>query len=141
MEIDYSVVLDEDERQQMLEEGYAPEVIDWTAKQRYNAALEEFRSKNRCLKRYFEPMPYFDFVEDLFPGVDQLMVVTTDRKDGEKGCQLMDVDQLMDYQAFRSDVCVPPATFINGRYSLRVARTFMLWSLTWMRWRPMCWMW
>lgn len=116
--VDYSLVLDEDERQKMLDDGYAPEVIDWTAKQRYNAALAEFRAKNACLKRYFEPLPYFDFMEDLFPGVEQFMVVTTDRQDGEKGCQLMDVDQLMDYQAFRSDVCVPPATFINGRYSL-----------------------
>lgn len=118
MDIDYSVVLDENERQKMLAEGYAPEVIAWTAKQRYNAALEEFRLKNAYLKKYFDPMPYFDFVGDLFPGVDQLMVVTTERTENDKGFQLMDADQLMDYQAFRSDVCVPPATFINGRYSL-----------------------
>ena len=118
MDIDYSVVLDDAERQRMLDEGYAPEVIDWTAKRRYQSALTEFQAKNRCLRRYYEPMSYVGFVEDLFPGVGLLMVITTDRQDGEKGYQLMDVDQLMDYQAFRSDVCVPPATFINGRYSL-----------------------
>ena len=118
MDIDYSVVLDDGERKRMLAEGYAPEVIDWTAKQRYKSALAEFQEKNRCLKRYYEPMSYFGFVEDLFPGIEKLMVVTTDRKDGEKGYQLMDADDLMDYQAFRDDVCVPPATFINGRYSL-----------------------
>lgn len=119
MAIDYSVVLDENERQRMLEEGYLPEVIDWTAKQRYEAALADFRLKNAYLKKHFgEAVPYFDFVGDVFPGVDQLMVITTERTDNEKGFQLMDVDDLMDYQAFRSDVCVAPATFINGRYSL-----------------------
>ena len=118
MDIDYSVVLDDGERQRMLQEGYLPEVIDWTAKQRYKAALEEFRMKNFYLKKYFTPMTYFEFVGDLFPGVEQLMVVTTECTGSDKGFQLMDVDELVEYQAFRSDVCVPPATFINGRYSL-----------------------
>lgn len=118
MSIDYSAVLDDNERKRMLAEGYAPEVIDWTAKQRYKSALADFQEKNRCLKRYYEPMSYFGFVEDLFPGIEKLMVVTTERQEEEKGYQLMDADDLMDYQAFRDDVCVPPATFINGRYSL-----------------------
>lgn len=114
----YSCVLDDNERAKMLEEGYLPEVIDWTAKKRYEVALEEFRLKNHYLRKYFTAAPYFDFMEDVFPGVEQFMVVTTERKAGEQGCQEMDIDELMEYQAFRSDVCVVPATFINGRYSL-----------------------
>lgn len=115
---DYSVVLDEHERARMLEEGYRPEVIDWTAKQRYEAALADFRAKNTVLGKHYEPLPYFDFVEGVFPGIDKLMVVTTERTEYEKGYQLLEIDELMDYQAYRADVYVVPATFINGRYSL-----------------------
>ena len=118
MDIDYSCVLDENERTRMLGEGYLPEVIEWTAKRRYEAALADFKDKNIALGRYYEPLPYFSFVAEVWPGIDRLMVVTTERKEHEKGYQELDVDELMDYQAYRADVCVVPATFINGRYSL-----------------------
>lgn len=115
---DFSCVLDDNERTRMLAEGYQPEVIEWTAKKRYEAALADFKDKNIALGRYYEPLSYFDFVAEIWPGIDRLMVVTTEREEHEKGYQELDIDELMEYQAFRADVCVVPATFINGRYSL-----------------------
>ena len=108
-EIDYSVVLDEHERAQMLAEGYLPEVIDWTAQERYKKLRDEFTWKNAILKQHYPQVPFFEFVGDVFPDVDKLMVVTADH-----GYREMDVDELMDYQGGRSDVYVVPATFING---------------------------
>ncbi len=109
MDIDYSLVLDDNERKRMLEEGYLPEVIEWHAKERWDKLQEEFRWKNAILKRHYEPAPYFDFVGDVFPDLEKLMVVTA-----EQGYQEMDIDELMDYQASRDDVYVVPASFING---------------------------
>ena len=109
MDIDYSVVLDANERQKMLEDGYLPEVIDWHAKERFNKLQDEFRWKNAILKNHFEATPYFDFVGDVFLDLDKLMVVTA-----EQGYQELDVDELMEYQAQRDDVYVVPASFING---------------------------
>lgn len=114
-EIDYNVVLDENERARMLEEGYLPEVIEWQAKERYDKLQDEFRWKNTILKRYYEPAPYFDFVEDVFPDLEKLMVVTA-----EQGYREMDVDELMEYHSARDDVYVVPASFING-YNASVA--------------------
>ena len=107
--VDYSLVLDKNERERMLREGYRPEVIDYHAKERYEQLQEEFRWKDAILKSCFPPAPYFDFVGDVFAGMDKLMVVTA-----EKGYSEMDVDELMSYQADRSDVYVVPASFING---------------------------
>lgn len=112
MAIDYSVVLDKNERQRMLEDGYLPEVIEYHAKERYEKLILEFRDKNRILSRYYEATPYFDFVGDVFPGVERLMVVT-----GDTTYKEMDLDELMEYQASRSNVYVAPASFINGCYS------------------------
>lgn len=114
-EIDYSIVLDENERRKMLAEGYLPEVIDWHARERYNELREDFRWKNGILNHLYTPVPYFEFVAEVFPGLDKLMVVTS-----EQGYREMDVDELMEYQANRSDVYVVPASFING-YNSTVA--------------------
>ena len=114
-EIDYSVVLDENERKKMLAEGYLPEVIDWHAKERYENYREQFLWKNAILKKRFTAVSYFEFVGDVFSENDKLMVVTA-----EKGYREMDVDELMEYQAGRSDVYVVPASFING-YNSAVA--------------------
>ena len=114
-DIDYSVVLDDHERATMLAEGYLPEVIDWEARQRYSKALEDYNWKNAILKQKYRPVPFFEFVGDVFPGLDKLMVVTA-----ERGYREMDVDELMEYQADRSDVYVVPASFING-YNSTVA--------------------
>lgn len=113
--IDYSVVLDQNERQRMLEDGYLPEVIDYHAKERYEKLQEEFRWKNAILKNHFESTSYYDFVGDVFWGLNKLMVVTEGI-----GFREMDVDELMTYQAARSDVYVVPASFING-YNSSVA--------------------
>lgn len=114
-EIDYSIVLDENERKKMLAEGYLPEVIDWHAQERYNKLREDFRWKNAILKQQYTPVSYFEFVGAVFAGLDKLMVVTA-----EAGYREMDVDELMAYQADRSDVYVVPASFING-YNSTVA--------------------
>lgn len=111
MAIDYSVVLDKNERQRMLDDGYLPEVIDWHAKERFEKLQDEFRWKNTILKSFFEAAPYYEFVEDVFTGADRLMVVTADDT-----YQEMDADELMEYQATRDNVYVAPATFINGCY-------------------------
>lgn len=113
--IDYSVVLDENERKKLLAQGYLPEVIDRHAKERYNELQEDFRWKNGILNQLYTPVPYFEFVADVFPGLEKLMVVTS-----EQGYREMDVDELMEYQASRSDVYVVPASFING-YNSTVA--------------------
>lgn len=113
--IDYSVVLDEAERAKMLEQGYQPDVIDYIAKGRYDKLLEDFKYKNAVLQRWFTPVPYFDFVNAIWDDTDHLMVVTA-----EQGYQEMDIDELMEYQALRSDVYVVPASFING-YNSAVA--------------------
>lgn len=109
MGIDYSVVLDANEREKMLAEGYLPEVIDWHAQERYEKLQEDFRWKNAILKSHYEPTPYFEFVGEVFPDLEKLMVVTA-----ETGYKEMDVDELMEYQAQRDDVYVVPASFING---------------------------
>lgn len=109
--IDYSVVLDQNERQRMLEDGYQPDVIDFIAKDRYESMRNEFSMKKVVLNRHYEPVSYFDFVAEVFPGVERLMVITA-----EDTYQEMDVDELMEYQGGRNDVYVAPATFINGCY-------------------------
>lgn len=106
---DYSVVLDENERAKMLADGYLPEVIDFHAKERFDKLQAEYNWKNVILGRYYEPTPYFDFVGDVFPDLEKLMVVTA-----EQGYQEMDIDELMEYQGQRDDVYVVPASFING---------------------------
>ena len=111
MAIDYSVVLDKNERQRMLEDGYLPEVIEWHAKERFEKLQMEFSWKNRILARYYEATPYFDFVGDVFCGLEKLLVVTAEDTYSE-----MEVDELMEYQALRSNVYVAPASFINGCY-------------------------
>lgn len=114
-DVDYSVVLDDHERAKMLAEGYLPEVIDWQAQQRYNKALEDYKWKNAILKQKYRQVSYFEFVQNIFADLDHLMVVTA-----ERGYREMDVDELMEYQADRSDVYVVPASFING-YNSTVA--------------------
>ena len=109
MAIDYGIVLDANERKRMLAEGYLPEVIEGLARERYQQLVDEFRWKNGLLGRYYEPVPYFDFVGDVFPDLEQLMVVTA-----EQGYKEMTVDELVEYQAQRDDVYVVPASFING---------------------------
>ena len=111
MAIDYSVVLDKNERQRMLEDGYLPEVIEWHAKERFEKMQMEFSWKNRILARYYEATPYFDFVGDVFPGLEKLLVVTAENTYRE-----MEVDELMEYQSLRSNIYVAPASFINGCY-------------------------
>ncbi len=113
--IDYSVVLDQNERERMLAEGYLPEVIDWHARERFNALQEEFRWKNAILKSRFIPVSFYEFVGDVFSDLEKFMVVTA-----EQGYREMDADELMNYQAARSDVYVVPASFING-YNSSVA--------------------
>lgn len=106
---DYSVVLDEHERAKMLADGYLPEVIDFHAQERFEKLQAEYNWKNVILGRYYEPTPYFDFVGDVFPDLEKLMVVTA-----EQGYHEMDIDELMEYQSTRDDVYVVPASFING---------------------------
>ena len=113
--VDYSVVLDKNERERMLAEGYLPEVIDWHARERFNALQEEFRWKNAILKSRFTPVSFYEFVGDVFSDLEKFMVVTA-----EQGYREMDADELMNYQASRSDVYVVPASFING-YNSSVA--------------------
>ena len=91
---DYSVVLDEHERAKMLADGYLPEVIDFHAQERYEKLQAEYNWKNVILGRYYEPTPYFDFVGDVFPDLEKLMVVTA-----EQGYQEMGIDELMEYQS------------------------------------------
>lgn len=109
---EYSVIFDFNERQRMLEEGYRPEVIEFHARERFEEMQADFRRKNAILGQFYEPTPYYDFVGDVFPGIEKLMVVT-----GEETYKEMDLDELMEYQALRSNVYVAPATFINGCYS------------------------
>ena len=106
---DFNVVMDENERQKMLDEGYLPEVIYDICRERYDKLEMEFQWKNAILKNHYESKPYFDFVGDVFPDLEKLMVVTA-----ESGYREMDVDELMEYQASRDDVYVVPASFING---------------------------
>lgn len=113
--IDYSVVLDHSERAKLLEQGYQPDVIDYMARGRYEKLLEDFEYKNAILNRRGTATPYFDFVNAIWEDTDHLMVVTA-----EEGYQEMDIDELMEYQALRSDVYVVPASFING-YNSTVA--------------------
>lgn len=116
-EPDYSAVLDSNERERMLREGYLPEVIDYHARERYHKLQEDFRWKDAILKSHYNGVPYYDFVADVFPDVDKLMVVTAD-----VGYREMDVDELLEYHADRDDVYVPPATFINGYYTAGTCR-------------------
>lgn len=111
-EIDYSVVLDKNERDRMLQEGYTQEVIEWQARKKWEKLRDDFLWKNTILKSHFEQSPYYDFMSDVFAGVEKLVVVT-----GERSYTQMDVDDLMNYQSVRNDVYVPPASFINGYYS------------------------
>lgn len=111
MSIDYSVVLDANERKRMLEDGYQPDVIDFIAKDRYESMRNEFTMKKVVLSQHYEQLSPVDFVEEVFPGVEQLMVVTAE----DTYCE-MDIDDLMEYQSTRNDVYVAPATYINGCY-------------------------
>jgi len=115
--IDYTVVLDENERAQMLADGYRPEVIDFIARDRYDQLVADFKLKNFILGTHFQPTPYFDFVASVFPDLEKLMVITAD-----VGYQEMDIDELVDYQAERDDVYVPPVSFINGHNSAASCR-------------------
>lgn len=111
-------VFDENEETRMLAEGYDPMVIEYMANQLGAKMLADFHEKNVCLRQHYEAVSYYEFVAGVFPGLESLMVITTERRAGESGYQNMNLDDLMEYQAYRDDVCVAPATFINGRYSL-----------------------
>lgn len=115
--LDYSVVLDDNERRRMLAEGYQPDVIAYIARTRYEDMRNEFSMKAATLNRFFTQVPYFDFVNEVFPEVDRLMVVTA-----EDTYREMDIDELIDFQSQRDDVYVAPATFINGCYKADTCR-------------------
>lgn len=112
MMIDFRILIDENEKQRMLQEGYLPEVIEWHAKERFNQMQADFRRKDGILKMFYEQRSYYEFVADVFPNLERLMVIT-----GETTYTEMDIDELMEYQSCRADVYVAPASFINGCYS------------------------
>lgn len=105
-------MIDLNVRQRMLDAGYESEVIEFLEKERVEQLRFEFLKKNVILNKYYRHTSYYDFMEDVFFGLDEFMVIT-----GDEGYRLMDVDQLMDYQVDRDNVYVAPASFINGCYS------------------------
>lgn len=110
--IDYRVLLTETEYKRLLDDGYSPEVVEWRAQEKFKQLQEEFLWKNSILKRFYTATPFYEFVNDVFPDLEKLMVIT-----GETTYREMDLDELMEYQSDRADVYVTPASFIHGCYS------------------------
>lgn len=107
-----SMSVDPNIKRKMLEQGYEPDVIEWMEKERVAKLREEFVQKNVILGRFYQQKVYYEFIADVFPGLEEFMVVT-----GDKGFQKMDADELCEYQSDRDNVYVVPASFINDYYS------------------------
>lgn len=105
-------MVDANIQRRMLAEGYAPEVIEWLEQDRIEQLQAEFLKKNAILKKNYVWTSYYDFLDAVFPGLNDFMVIT-----GDSGFKIMDADTLCEYQAVRNNVYVVPASFINGYYS------------------------
>ena len=105
-------MVDENIKRKMLAQGYQEDVIEWHEATRIEALQVEFLKKNSVLSGHFEHVAFYEFMDDVFPDLDEYMVVT-----GEQGFKKMKVDELCDYQADKDNVYVVPASFINGYYS------------------------
>ena len=95
----------------MLEQGYAPDVIEWIEQDKQDRLRVDFVKKNVILASHYEQKSFYDFIEEVFPGLEEFMVIT-----GDSGFQKMSADELCDYQADRDNVYVVPASFINNYY-------------------------
>lgn len=106
------MAVDPNIRKRMLAQGYAPDVIEWIEEDKRDRLRAEFIRKNVILNTYYVQVSYYEFIADVFPGMDEFMVIT-----GDAGFKKMDGDELCEYQADKDNVYVVPASFINNYYS------------------------
>ena len=122
MAVDMSVEYQFDDEaflSRMMRFGNSFEVAMYNLSEKKHRLMHEFDEKNAILGSHYEPIAVYDFLEDLFPGQEEYMVITSgDGVENGKGTYaVMDADDLVRYQASRSDVFVPPCSFINRYYS------------------------
>ena len=106
------MAVDPNIRKRMLEQGYAPDVIEWIEQEKEDQLRTDFVKKNVILSTYYQVRSYYEFIADVFPGLEEFMVIT-----GDSGFKKMDADELCEYQADKDNVYVVPASFINHYYS------------------------
>lgn len=106
------MAVDPNIRKRMLEQGYAPDVIEWIEQEKEDQLRADFVKKNVILSTYYQVRSYYEFIADVFPGLEEFMVIT-----GDSGFKKMDADELCEYQADKDNVYVVPASFINHYYS------------------------
>ena len=104
--------VDPNVQRKLLAQGYDLDVIEWLAEENWREQVREFHEKSMILGKYYDLRSFYEFVEDVFPGLESFMVIT-----GSAGFKQMGADELCDYQADKDDVYVVPASFINGYYS------------------------
>ena len=108
----YIMAVDPNVKKKMLAQGYAPDVIDWMEEERQDQLRKDFVKKNVILASYYQQRSFYEFLEDVFPELEEFMVIT-----GDSGFKKMDADELCEYQADKNNVYVVPASFINHYYS------------------------
>lgn len=103
----------------MMAYGNSFEVAVYNLNEKKHRLMHEFDEKNVILGKHYDLVSAYDFLGEVFPGQDEFMVITSgDGEESGKGTyDVMDADELIKYQASRSDVFVPPCSFINGYYS------------------------
>ena len=111
------MAVDPNIKKRMLAEGYAPDVIDWWEEDRVETMVRDFHKKNAVLKWNYTQKSFYEFLEDVFPGLEEFMVIT-----GDAGFKKMGADELCDYQADKDNVYVVPASFINNYYSANTCK-------------------
>ena len=105
-------MVDANVKKRMLEQGYDPAVIEWLEQDKREQLKADFIKKNVILTSHYRWTTYYDFLADVFPDLEEFMVIT-----GDSGFKKMDADELCDYQADKDNVYVVPASFINDYYS------------------------
>ena len=107
---------------EMLHRGYDIYVAkDKLASVKHNL-IQEFTMKSAILENVFQRMSIYDFLAEVFPGVDKFMVITSGDGEGAGTYREYELDDLVDYQSTRNDVYVPPCSFINGYCSNATCR-------------------
>ena len=94
-------------------EGYSVDVIRYQHVEDFKSSVKDFLDKSAVLKKHSggRELSYYDFMDLVFPGVDDLMVITANET-----YTTMNEDDLLDYMKDRDDVYVSPCTFIHGCY-------------------------
>ena len=102
---------------QLVADGYSLDVAEYQLRNVKEKLQREFKEKCKILEGAFLPVSVTEFFNDVFFGIDRYMVIVSGNETEKGSYREMELGELVEYQADRNDVYVPPCSFINGHYS------------------------